>query len=410
MNNNYIALIVAGGSGNRSGLAVPKQYAPLLGRSVIGHSVATFAADPACTQIYIALTRDHRAQCEAAIAGIDAAKVSLIETSGETRQATVRLSLEHLHKDKRIAEDTTVLVHDAARPCLRQGLISTLMAQRQQDSEAVVPAIAITDTLRRIDHATGAATEVDRSGIHAIQTPQAFDATMLHDLHQRYQGESFTDDAALFARAGINPVYVAGDRDNIKITYPEDIAHAMTALAADRADIRSANGYDVHEFIDATADRPLRLGGVTIAHDKTLSGHSDADAVLHAITDALLGCIAAQDIGHHFSPKDERWKNADSTQFLAHARDMVTAQGGLITHIDVTVICEEPKIGPHRNAMQSAIAHILHVAPDRISIKATTSEGLGFTGRREGLAASATATVRLPFRPLTIEKDHPHAA
>ena len=406
--SGYIALIVAGGTGSRSGFDRPKQYLPLLGNSVIGHSVSLFAHDTQCSAVYIAINPDHRKQCEDAISGI-VGNIVLLETASETRQATVRASLTELASRKAISDETTILVHDAARPCITQSLIKNVLQSRDEGHEAVIPAVTITDTLRRIDRTTGAATDVDRSGIHAIQTPQAFDAALLNELQQRYASETFTDDAALFARAGINPVYVAGSRDNIKITYADDMASAEAALSAARGDIRTASGYDVHEFTPATAERPLRLGGITIEHDKALAGHSDADAVLHAITDALLGCIAAQDIGYHFSPKDMRWKDADSTQFLAHARDMITARDGIISHVDTTIICEEPKIGPHRAAMQAAIAHILHLDVDRVSIKATTSEGLGFTGRREGLAAQATATIRLPFSS-SHRKDTPHAA
>lgn len=394
--SGYIALIVAGGTGSRSGFDHPKQYLPLLGSSVMGHSVGVFARDPACTGIYIAIKPEHAKACQAAIAGI-IGNITVIETARDTRQATVRASMAELTSRKALPRESTILVHDAARPCISTELVTRLIEARKLGHEAVIPAIAVSDTLRRIDHATGIATDVDRTGVHAIQTPQAFDAALLTELHERYAGESFTDDAALFARAGLAPVYIAGSRDNIKLTYAHDLATVEATLCMARGDIRTASGYDVHEFTAATPDRPLRLGGITIAHDKALAGHSDADAVLHAITDALLGCIAAQDIGYHFSPKDMRWKDADSAQFLAHARDMITARGGIITHVDTTVICEEPKIGPHRSAMQAAIAGILHLDTDRVSIKATTSEGLGFTGRREGLAAQASATVRLPF-------------
>lgn len=404
----YIVLIVAGGSGRRSGFNCPKQYLPLLGNTVIGHSVALFAHDPSCQAIYIAISPDHRQLCADALKGLTDTVV-LLETAGNTRQSTIRASLAELAARKIINDETTLLVHDAARPCVTQNLIDTIMRARSEGHEAVIPAVAITDTLRRIDQQTGAATDVDRSGIHAIQTPQAFDAMLLHDLHQRYRSEEFTDDAALFSRAGLTPVYIPGTRDNLKITYADDITAVIAILSSACSDIRTAGGYDVHQFIPATHERPLRLGGITIAHDKTLAGHSDADAVLHAITDALLGCIAAQDIGYHFSPKDMRWKDADSTQFLAHARDMITARGGVICHIDTTIICEEPKIGPHRGAMQTAIADILRLPIDRVSIKATTSEGLGFTGRSEGLAAQATVTIRLPFT-LPSMKGITHAA
>ena len=407
----YTALVVAGGSGSRSGFAILKQFMPLLGRTVIAHSIAVFSADPACEAIVIAVSPDQTQACRTALGDLAQEKITIIETAGDTRQATVRNSLAapqlaHL----RTNHDATFLIHDAARPCLTQQLVNTLMLARRSGHEAIIPALAVTDTLRRIDKNNGVAIDVDRSGVHAIQTPQAFDAALLNELHERYKAETVTDDAALFARAGITATYIDGSRDNIKITYAPDLDEAAGLLSAMRGDVRSATGYDVHEFTPATPARPMRLGGITIDHDKALAGHSDADALLHAITDALLGCIAAQDIGHHFSPKDARWKDADSTMFLAHARDMITARGGIISHIDATVICEEPKIGPHRAAMQTAIAGILRITTDRVSIKATTSEGLGFTGRREGLAAQATATIRLPFSVPSHMKADSHAA
>lgn len=409
-NKKYIALIVAGGNGSRSGYDRPKQYLPLLGSSVVAHSINVFARDPRCLSVYVAINSAHREDYNRAVASIalSPSRITPLETAQDTRQATVRASLIAINTLMPVSKGETILVHDAARPCLTSNMIDTLLDARRQGHDAVAPAIAVSDTLRRLDRPTGNTDDVDRTGIHAIQTPQAFDAALLLELHQRYHNEAFTDDAALFIRAGVNPWHVCGDRNNIKITHAADFAEAEAILSSRCGDIRSASGYDVHAFTPATAERPMRLGGITLDHDKALAGHSDADAVLHAITDALLGCIAAQDIGYHFSPKDMRWKDADSTQFLAHARDMITARGGLISHIDVTVICEEPKIGPHRAAMQSAIAAILHIDTSRVSIKATTSESMGFTGRREGLAAQATATIRLPFTPYM--KDTPHVA
>lgn len=396
--SDYAVLIVAGGHGLRMGANLPKQYLPLLGQSVLGHALRAFAG---FADVYVAHHPDHAALCQTAAGD----RARLLPVAGATRQETVRRALHDIAAKK---APRFILVHDAARPCVDGDTIAGVMAALQNGTRAATPAVALPDTLRRL-HSDGRGAEtIDRTGMHAVQTPQGFVFADLLQLHGKYAETTVADDAGLFETAGIAVAYTPGSRANIKITHAQDLADAAAALSAARGDVRSASGYDVHVFTDATPDRPLRLGGISIAHDKTLLGHSDADALLHAITDALLGCIAAEDIGFHFKPSDARWKDADSTKFLAHARDLVAQAGGIISHIDATVVCEAPRIGPHRAAMQQKIAETLQIDQGRVSIKATTSEGLGFTGRREGLAAYATATVRLPFSFSV--KDNSHAA
>lgn len=384
-------LIVAGGNSTRmqSGpQQPPKQFLPLLGQSVLCHSVSRFLKHPQITDVFIAVDPTHLPHCEEFV---QKPGVTVLTCAGTTRQETVRRALEEI--DAKGEAPARILVHDGARPCWSDELLIRVL--NAPTDQAVAPAIAVPDTLRRLP---GGET-LDRSGVHQVQTPQGFPFKRLLELHTLYADQTVTDDAALFEKAGDKVTYVEGDRDNLKITMPADMATAARIIASICSDIRTASGYDVHVFIPATPDRPLRLGGITIPHDMTLQGHSDADVVLHALTDALLGCIGAEDIGFHFKPSDARWKNADSVQFLAHARDMIMAKGGSIMHVDTTIICEAPKIGSHRTAMQARIADILRIDLGRVSIKATTSEGLGFTGRREGMAAQATATIRLPFTP-----------
>lgn len=389
--NNIIVLLMAAGSGQRFGnTGLPKQYQSLLGQPVLAHSLRRLLDHPAITKVYVVIDQGHLAHYTTAVKTLaDHPKLSPSPlTGGQDRQQSVALALKQLSEDEKHGR---VLVHDAARPCLSRALIERLVSA---DGEVVIPALPVTDTLRRFK--SDECQTVARDDLYSVQTPQLFDAKTLGQLHQKYASESVTDDAALFEKAGIKITKIAGDVDNIKITMTQDLERAAAILMNTHPDIRMATGYDVHAFDTPREGRQLMLGGIAIPHDRVLAGHSDADVVLHAITDALLGCLAAQDIGHHFSPKDERWKNADSAQFLQHAADMVTARGGLISHIDATIICEEPKIGPHRQAMRDRIASLLSLTADRVSIKATTSEGLGFTGRREGIAAQASAVIRLP--------------
>lgn len=397
MNNNHTiaALIVAAGSGTRFGdTSTPKQYAALLGRPVLRWSVDMFFARPDISTICIVIQPEHRALCNAAVAGIDPARILIVD-GGETRQQSVRCGLEALAT---LAQKPAfALIHDAARPCVSAALIQSVCTALQSGHKAAIPALPVTDTIKKRD-SSGAVSTQSRDGLYTVQTPQGFSFDSILSLHRRFESENLTDDAALLERAGENPHFTQGQRDNIKITWPEDISLAESILSAARMDIRTGKGYDVHRLVPPQHDlHKLVIGGIVIPHDKALEGHSDADVGLHAITDALLGTICDGDIGMHFSPKDSRWKGADSGMFLQHAAALLAAQGGVITHVDLTVICETPKIGPHRDAMRARIAALLHLPVNRVSVKATTTEGLGFTGRGEGIAAEAVVTVRLPF-------------
>lgn len=280
-----------------------------------------------------------------------------------------------------------VLIHDAARPMVDARLISRVL-DALCDSPAVLPALPVVDTLKRADGGKVAAT-VDRAGLWRAQTPQGFRFGRILAAHRAAAGRELTDDAAIAEAAGLPVALVAGDEDNLKITSEDDLKRVARMLEAEY-ETRTGSGYDVHRFTDGDH---VMLGGLVVPHTAGLAGHSDADVVLHAITDALLGTIGAGDIGSHFPPSDPRWRGAASARFLAHAASLVAEAGGTIRHVDVTVICERPKIGPHREAMRASVAAILGVDIGRVSVKATTTEGLGFTGRREGIAAHAIATI-----------------
>lgn len=311
---------------------------------------------------------------------------------GATRQGSVLAGLEALQAR---APDI-VLVHDAARPFCSVELVSRAIVACR-DTGAAIPALEVTDTIKRVDAEGHVSGTVDRAHLRAVQTPQAFAFGPLLDAHRRAAKEGrhdFTDDAALAEWAGITVSVFPGEAGNVKLTTDEDFAKAEARRIASLADLRLGNGFDVHAFADGDH---VWLGGVKIPHDRGLTGHSDADVALHAIVDAILGAIADGDIGKHFSPNDPRWKGASSDQFLKFAAERVAKRGGKIAHIDLTIVCEAPRIGPHRDAMRKRIAEIAEMSIDRVAVKATTSEQLGFTGRKEGIAAMATATVRLPW-------------
>ena len=388
--SSIAVLIVAAGAGTRFYGDQPKQYSSLLGKPVLRWSIDTFARQQDIGQIFIAFHPDHRLLFEKATEGIH---ITPITAGGATRQETVRLALAAI---KKIAKPDYILVHDAARPVLSDRLITDLCKTVRLENTAVIPALPVVDTLRRIFVDQESKSE-SRDNLFMVQTPQAFPFAALSELHEKHQGTAFTDDAGLFEKEGIKLAVITGERSNIKITHPQDMAAAEQYLSQQAQETRTGQGYDVHRLVPAKEDRKLVLGGIEIAHDYALEGHSDADVLLHAITDALLATIGAGDIGMHFSPKDPRWKNADSAKFLRHAADLVGQKNGLITHIDATLVCEEPKIGPYRERIRARIGEILSLPVERISLKATTTEGLGFTGRREGIAAQAIATVRLPF-------------
>lgn len=375
-----IALIVAAGSGTRAGGTVPKQFAEIAGKPLIAHSYAALAAHPAIDQIIVAIGAGQRTALRDAVGDV------WHVTGGETRRASVRAGLEAIAAAGGAAQ---VLIHDAARPFLAAKVVDRLVAALDTCPGAI-PVLPVADTLAQGATLLGAT--VPRDGLWRVQTPQAFHFEAILAVHRSWSDDmEATDDAQMLRAAGDEVALVEGDVMLEKITYPADIAAAQ-ARAARPLHSRSAQGFDVHRL---EAGEELWLGGVRIPHDKGLSGHSDADVALHAITDALLGTIAAGDIGTHFPPSDPQWKGAASAQFLQHAAGLVAAKGGRIDFIDLTLICEAPKIGPHRAAMQVRIAELLGIGTDQVSIKATTTERLGFTGRGEGIAAQSIATIRI---------------
>jgi 2-C-methyl-D-erythritol 4-phosphate cytidylyltransferase/2-C-methyl-D-erythritol 2,4-cyclodiphosphate synthase len=384
------AVVVAGGRGYRAGGDIPKQYRTIAGEPVIRTTLAAFLNHPQVDAVQPVIHPDDESAFCAATAGLGDLLPPV--RGGATRQASVRAGLEALQAN---APDF-VLIHDAARPFLSSALIGRAIAAAQQHG-AAVPAVPITDTVKAID-AQGIISEtLDRSRLRTVQTPQAFAFDLIVDLHLRAAAagrEDFTDDAALAEWAGHRVSIFEGETTNVKLTTNDDFARAEAQRIAALADVRTGNGFDVHAFGDGDH---VMLGGVCIPHKRGVTGHSDADVVLHALVDAILGALAEGDIGVHFPPSDSQWRGASSDRFLAFACERVRARSGLIAHLDVTIVCESPRVGPHRDAIRARIAEIAGIAVGRVAVKATTSEKMGFTGRGEGLVAMATATVRLPW-------------
>ena len=376
----HAALIVAAGRGTRAGPGGPKQYRTLGGIPVLRRTLAAFASHPGIDHVCAVIHPDDADAYEAAAAGLP--KLVAPCFGGATRQASVAIGLEHL----KALSPTNVLIHDGARPLVSAAIITRTL-ESLRTHRGVLVALPVTDTLRRADGET-----VSRDGLWRAQTPQAFHFDAILDAHRRAVASDFTDDVAVATAAGIAVTMIEGDEMNLKITSAADLDLAER-LIGNGGESRTGSGYDVHRF--GPGDH-VWLCGVRVPHTHGLIGHSDADAGLHALTDALLGAIGDGDIGQHFPPSDPQWKGASSDLFLAHAAQLVRDKGARIVHVDVTFICERPKIGPQRDAMRARVADILGLEIDRISIKATTTEGLGFTGRSEGLAAQALATVRFP--------------
>lgn len=373
-----VALIVAAGQGVRAGGAVPKQFAPLAGKPMLAHSYGVMASHPAIDEVLVVIAPGQ----EAALA--EALGPARFVLGGETRRASVRNGLDALAGAER------VLIHDAARPFLPPHVVDALIAALDAH-EGALPALPVADTLARASELLGE--NVRREGLVRVQTPQAFRLATLLEAHCAWpEDHEATDDAQMVRALGHEVAIVPGDPMLEKITHPTDFAAAEMRHAAGMR-VRTAAGYDVHRF---TEGEELWLGGVLVPHSKGLSGHSDADVALHAITDALLGTIGAGDIGMHFPPSDPNWCGTASARFLEHAARLVADQGGMIDFIDLTIICEAPKIGPHRETIRASIAAILGLPESSVSVKATTTERLGFTGRGEGMAAQAIATVRVP--------------
>jgi 2-C-methyl-D-erythritol 4-phosphate cytidylyltransferase / 2-C-methyl-D-erythritol 2,4-cyclodiphosphate synthase len=387
------ALIVAAGRGTRAAAsgATPKQYVELGGMSVLRRTALAFTDHPAINTVAVVIHADDQDLYTATMAGLGE-KVAAPVIGGSTRQESVRLGLEALAG----AGHQNVLIHDAARPFVSDDVISAVL-DALLHAPGAIAAVPVADTLKEEMPGKFIARTVPRDRLWRAQTPQGFHFSAILNAHRRAQAEGaagMTDDAAVAEWAGLQVAIAQGSERNRKLTTAEDMAMAERQLAFEAAyETRTATGFDVHRFTDGDH---VWLGGVKIPHTQRLDGHSDADVVLHALTDALLGTIGDGDIGQHFPPNDPQWKGAASRLFLEDAARRVAARGGRIINVDVTVLAEAPKVGPHRVAMQAAIGKALGLSPGRIGIKATTMEGLGFVGRREGIAAMASATVSLP--------------
>ena len=385
-------IIVAAGRGERAsadGSTDPKQYRPVAGTAVLARTIRAFLDIPYVTSVLPVLHADH-AERYAAL-GLSDVRLQAPVNGGATRQASVLEGLKALAPQR----PDIVLIHDAARPFATPELVGRVVAALEQ-FEGALPVLPVTDTIKRSLDGRQVATTEDRNQLFAAQTPQGFRFGQIFSAHMRAPTtkRQFTDDSEIAEWAGLRVAMVQGDRDNFKITHPEDFALAERLIAGDYAmETRIGTGYDVHEFEPGDA---VWLCGVRIPHHAKLKGHSDADVGLHALTDAILGAIGEGDIGYHFPPSDMQWRGAASTVFLKHAGELVARAKGRIVNLDVTMVCEAPKIGPHVPAMRQVIAETLGISVSRVAVKATTNETLGFIGREEGMVAMASASVELP--------------
>jgi len=389
-------IIVAAGRGHRAGGEIPKQYISVCGKTILERTIQTFAKEPYIDLIQCVIHSDDRALYDLSIQAITQEnqaekdqKMTILDPTlgGATRQQSVMNGLQGLAQD----EPDLVLIHDAARPFVTPKHIEDII-MAATDHGAVVPVLPVVDTVKLISENKIKET-IDRKTLALAQTPQAFRYKLIFMAHKRMETQDLTDDSAIAESCGVQVLTIPGEESNFKITTREDLKKAENMIKNNLSDMRSGLGYDVHAFEDGNQ---VILGGIPIAHDQKLKGHSDADVALHALTDAMLGAIGAGDIGQHFPPDDDQWKGASSDIFLKHAAQLIKEKGGIISNIDLTIICEAPKISPHTQAMRENIADILDITPSRVSIKATTTEKLGFTGRKEGIAAQAIVTVRLP--------------
>jgi 2-C-methyl-D-erythritol 4-phosphate cytidylyltransferase/2-C-methyl-D-erythritol 2,4-cyclodiphosphate synthase len=372
------ALIVAAGKGERLGGGIPKQYRLLGGKPMLRWAVESLIRHPAVQKTRVVIGKDQQELAEAALTGLNVGR--LIE-GGAERADSVRAGLAEIEGD-------AVLVHDAARPFCPEAVVDRLLASLEF-YEGAAPVLPVGDTLAQIGDTLGK--PVDRSGLVRVQTPQAFRPSALKGAYERWSGPSPTDETSVARAAGMKVAAVDGDPALEKLTRPADFERAEQWLAGSLAP-RTGIGFDVHAF---AGDGPIMLGGIEVPHDRGLAGHSDADVALHAITDALLGAAGLGDIGEYFPPSDTRWKGAASSLFLSHAVELLRSRGAIVDHLDCTIIAEAPRIGPHRGAIRARVAAIAGLDIDQVSIKATTTEGLGFTGRGEGIAAQAVASIRI---------------
>lgn len=386
-----IALLVAAGQSERMGGAIPKPYIMLGSESILQRTIKAFLAHPEIDGVRVVIRREHHPHYRKAIGGLTIIPCVI---GGSSRQESVRLGLESLVEH----EPDRVLVHDIARPFVSHELISRVL-EALDEHEAAIPVLAINDTIKRVENGVVVGT-VDRKGAVQVQTPQGFDYQTLVKAHAQAIGKELTDDAAVCELAGVKVFTVDGENENFKVTNAEDLKRMETNLVA-TYETRVGIGYDVHVLAAHEAETPIiqqniKLCGVRIPFSHYLVGHSDADVGLHAIVDAILGAISAQDIGAHFPPTDPKLQGADSERFLLHAYSLLKNRGGELVNIDVTLICERPKISTYRETMIEYIANILKIEKHRVSVKATTTEKLGFEGRGEGISAQAVVTVRLP--------------
>jgi 2-C-methyl-D-erythritol 4-phosphate cytidylyltransferase/2-C-methyl-D-erythritol 2,4-cyclodiphosphate synthase len=377
-----VALLVAAGSGSRAGGGVPKQYRRLAGKPLLVHALEGLER-AGIGETRVVIGEGQEALYREAL-GERALPSPIV--GGRERQDSVRNGLEAIASEGGAG---SVFIHDAARPFLPAAVVARL-SDGLAEADGAVPVLAVVDTLARADDALG--DPVSRDGLVRVQTPQAFRFEAILAAHRQWRGGLATDDAQVARAGGLRVAAVAGDEALEKLTHEADFARAEARLARSMTS-RTGMGFDVHAFV---AGEKLWLGGIRIPHERGLKGHSDADVLLHAVTDALLGAIGAGDIGDHFPPSDPQWRGAASSLFVEHARAMIEARGGLIDHVDATLICEAPRLSPHREAIRASVAALLRLPPGRVSIKATTTERLGFTGRGEGMAAQAIATIRLP--------------
>jgi 2-C-methyl-D-erythritol 4-phosphate cytidylyltransferase/2-C-methyl-D-erythritol 2,4-cyclodiphosphate synthase len=378
-----VALIVAAGRGERAGAGIPKQFRMVAGKPVLRWAIEAFLGHRWISRVVAVISGDDWKHYDMATAGLGLEPPVI---GGATRAESVRRGLEALGK----SPPCRVLIHDGARPLVSRDLIERV-ARALDTADAAAPLLPVTDTLRR---RTPTGYEVvPRESLLRAQTPQGFQFEKIWDAHHRFAGKQATDDLVLAELANLTIAAVAGEETNIKLTTAEDFAAAERLALTSLLDVRTGSGFDAHRF--GPGDH-VWLNGVKIPHGSALVGHSDADAGLHALTDAILGAVGAADIGAHFPPSEDRWRGAPSSLFLEYAAELVRKRSGVIAHVDVTLICERPKLAPYRDQMRARIAGILQIDIARVSVKATTSDGLGFTGRSEGIAAQAVATVRLP--------------